>query len=87
MSEATKLAAKKMKGVVMWASERDENGIILDENKNEYYFDRSTISKKHKFPDFSHNDAVSFKHKRGSKLLIAYDVTIASKPAKRVKNL
>jgi len=29
-------------GTVLWWSDRDENGIIIDETGNEHYFDRST---------------------------------------------
>jgi len=29
-------------GTVLWWSDRDKNGIIVDETGNEYYFDRST---------------------------------------------
>jgi len=30
-------------GTVLWYSSRDKNGIIIDDRKNEYYFDISTI--------------------------------------------
>ena len=30
-----------MKGTVLWWSERDGNGIIVDSDRNEYYFDSS----------------------------------------------
>lgn len=29
-------------GTVLWWSDRDQNGIIIDETGNEHYFDRST---------------------------------------------
>lgn len=29
-------------GTVLWWSDRDENGIIVDDQGNEHYFDRST---------------------------------------------
>ncbi len=29
-------------GTVLWWSDRDENGIIIDDQGNEHYFDRST---------------------------------------------
>lgn len=29
-------------GTVLWWSDRDQNGIIIDEIGNEHYFDRST---------------------------------------------
>ena len=28
-------------GMVLWWSDRDKNGIIIDNDKNEYYFDSS----------------------------------------------
>jgi cold shock CspA family protein len=31
-------------GTVMWWSTKDNNGIILDDNKNEIYFDSSVIN-------------------------------------------
>jgi hypothetical protein len=33
-------------GTVLWFSDRDGNGIILDENKKEYYFDTSVWKNK-----------------------------------------
>lgn len=33
-------------GRVLWWSERDENGIIVDPNGNEFYFDRSVLNLK-----------------------------------------
>lgn len=33
-------------GRVLWWSERDENGIIVDPNGNEFYFDRSVLTLK-----------------------------------------
>jgi|SaaInlStandDraft_6_1057023.scaffolds.fasta_scaffold557786_1 hypothetical protein len=35
-------------GRVMWWSERDENGIVIDPKGNEFYFDRSVLSLKPK---------------------------------------
>lgn len=29
-------------GTVLWWSDRDQNGILVDEQGNEHYFDRST---------------------------------------------
>ena len=37
---------KKLSGRVLWWSERDENGIILDPSENEFYFDRSVLKLK-----------------------------------------
>ena len=34
----------KLIGRVLWWSDRDENGIIVDPIGNEYFFDRSVIS-------------------------------------------
>lgn len=31
-------------GRVLWWSDKDENGIIIDPNGNEFYFDRSVLS-------------------------------------------
>ena len=33
-------------GRVLWWSDRDENGIIVDPNGNEFYFDRSVLKLK-----------------------------------------
>lgn len=30
-------------GEIMWWSERDQNGIIVDRDGNEFYFDRSVL--------------------------------------------
>lgn len=52
-------------GRVLWWSEKDENGIIVDPNGNEFYFDRSVIHLKPKqtierksVVIFQYNDAV-----------------------------
>lgn len=48
-------------GLVMWWSDRDENGIILGIDKKEYYFDRSVLLKKAKRGDrvlFKINDKI-----------------------------
>lgn len=34
----------RIKGTVLWYSKRDENGIIVDKNRNEFYFDRSVLN-------------------------------------------
>ncbi len=34
----------KVLGKVLWWSHRDGNGIIIDSNGNEYYFDRSVLA-------------------------------------------
>jgi hypothetical protein len=33
----------RINGKVLWFSDRDENGIIVDSNGNEFYFDRSVL--------------------------------------------
>lgn len=35
-------------GKVLWWSEKDQNGIIVDPNGNEFYFDRSVLKLKSK---------------------------------------
>lgn len=36
--------AIKFEGKILWWSDRDENGIIIDGQGNEFYFDRSTVN-------------------------------------------
>ena len=52
-------------GRVLWWSERDENGIIVDPNGNEFYFDRSVLRlkprqkiKRHSVVTFSYNKSI-----------------------------
>ena len=49
---------KRIKGKVLWWSERDENGIIVDCNKYEYYFDSSVLVDKDS--KINHLDDVDF---------------------------
>lgn len=49
-----------MTGYILWVSERDKNGIIVDKNKNEYYFDISVS--KDIFESLKRRDNVLFEH-------------------------
>ncbi len=53
-------------GRVLWWSERDENGIIVDPIGNEFYFDRSVLSlkqgqviKSKSIVTFNYNDSIT----------------------------
>ena len=58
------------KGKVLWISQRDGNGIILDEHKNEIYFDSSTFKD---FDKIKRNDKVEFTLKCTQQLSVAYN--------------
>ena len=58
----------RMIGKVLWISQRDGNGIIIDDNGNEYYFDTSVCKE---FKDFKRNDIVSFNSDELSGCLVA----------------
>lgn len=52
-------------GRVLWWSEKDENGIIVDTIGNEFYFDRSVLKlkprqqiKRHSVVTFSYNKSI-----------------------------
>jgi len=52
-------------GRVLWWSDRDENGIIVDPNGNEFYFDRSVLKlktrqqiKRHSVVTFNYNQSI-----------------------------
>lgn len=52
-------------GRVLWWSEKDENGIIVDLNGNEFYFDRSVLNlklkqqiKRHSIVTFNYNQSI-----------------------------
>lgn len=45
------------KGKIMWVSQKDGNGVILDEHNNEVYFDRSTFTS---FNNCKRGDIVKF---------------------------
>jgi len=45
-------------GNVLWWSERDKNGVLVDSQGNEYYFDISVLIDKN--ASFEHNQSVSF---------------------------
>ncbi|MBT4791830.1 MAG: hypothetical protein HON90_09690 [Halobacteriovoraceae bacterium] len=53
-------------GRVLWWSERDENGIIVDTTGNEFYFDRSVLKlkprqviKRNSVVTFNYNSSIS----------------------------
>lgn len=48
------LNAPLLTGKILWFSERDKNGVIIDENKNEYYFDISVVENRQlpEHPDY-----------------------------------
>lgn len=74
----------KETGTILWASERDENGIILDADKNEIYFDISTLKNKEDFVKLTKRGnakpKVSFIKKRmkPDNILVAKEVEIVS---------
>lgn len=65
-------------GRVLWWSEKDENGIIVDLNGNEFYFDRSVLKLKSK-QVINRNSVVTFDYNESIKdCLCACNVTMAS---------
>lgn len=43
LAEVTMSIVKSL-GKILWWSNRDENGVLLDSKGNEYYFDRSVLN-------------------------------------------
>lgn len=72
-------------GRVLWWSERDGNGIIVDPHGNEFYFD-SSVLKKSNSSKISRNKLVFFELNKSIKdCLCAKNVSLA--PAKKQKSL
>lgn len=72
-------------GRVLWWSERDENGIIVDPLGNEFYFDRSVLKSSSK-SKIERNKLVYFDlNKRIKDCLCACNVSLA--PANKQKSL
>lgn len=72
-------------GRVLWWSDRDENGIIVDPLGNEFYFDRSVLKSSAK-NKIKRNKLVSFDLNRSVKdCLCACNVSLA--PASKQKSL
>jgi len=72
-------------GRVLWWSERDENGIIVDPLGNEFYFDRSVLKSSSK-NKISRNKLVYFElNNRIKDCLCACNVALA--PASKQKSL
>lgn len=71
----------KFIGRVLWWSEKDENGIILDANGNEFYFDRSVLKNIVK-----HNDIVEFNknYYKAEKLWTAKNVELCQDNMKKI---
>ena len=63
---------EKMQGTVLWWCEKNEHGIIVDEHKNEYYFDRSVLN--YNYPPPSRGNTVRFKKRRVGGVLCAFNV-------------
>lgn len=68
-------------GKVLWWSEKNENGVIVDPQGNEYYFDRSVIELK-KRQKLERNSWVTFKPARCDEVLSAKSVSL---PMARMK--
>ncbi len=69
-------------GRVLWWSEKDENGIIVDLNGNEFYFDRSVLKlkanqqiKRHQVVTFVYNESIK-------DCLCACNVVVTTKKSK-----
>lgn len=62
-------------GKILWYSDRDKNGIVVDENKNEFYFDISTIKDRND-QNFKRHAEVIFTLDRISSCLCAKNVTL-----------
>ncbi len=73
------LLGKNKKGKVLWYSERDGNGIIVDAKKNEYYFDKSVL----KETTIKSDTPVSFEGYLLSNVLCAKNVISQSKKNKK----
>ena len=71
----------KIVGKVLWWSERDENGIVVDLHGNEFYFDRSVLKLRHR-QDVEDGSIVTFEYNKSIKDCICafnVEVPIASK--------
>ena len=78
------LIGDNKKGKVLWYSDRDKNGIIVDKDKNEYYFDKSVL----KSPELEirKGQEVVFEGHELSGVLCARNVRVAkSKAPKKEK--
>ncbi|WPU65894.1 hypothetical protein [Peredibacter starrii] len=65
-------------GRVLWYSDKDENGIIVDPNGNEFYFDRSVLNLKSN-QVIKRNSVVTFNYNESIKdCLCACNVAMAS---------
>ncbi len=74
----------KLTGRVLWWSDRDQNGVIVDPSGNEFYFDRSVL--RHTKSKIIRNSIVLFEFNSNVKdCLCATRVEVAS--AKKRKSL
>jgi hypothetical protein len=65
-------------GRVLWWSERDENGIIVDPLGNEFYFDRSVLRFSHR-KTISRSTVLYFEYNKSVKdCLCAFNVRLPS---------
>lgn len=62
-------------GKILWWSERDKNGIIVDTVGNEFYFDSSVVLLR-KRQQLNNGSLVLFSPSRCDQVLVAKDVTI-----------
>lgn len=70
-------------GRVLWWSERDENGIIVDPKGNEFYFDRSVL-KLSKKQQIKRNSLVTFRYnKKINNCLCACNVSLPALKSKK----
>lgn len=51
----------KLTGKILWISQRDGNGVIVTEDKKEWYFD-SSVAKNFKMISRIENNIVTFEH-------------------------
>lgn len=65
-----------MIGKVLWWSNRDQNGVIIDSRGNEYYFDRSVITSK-SLAKIENGMFVTFEFDRCENLLTAKNLIVA----------
>lgn len=62
-------------GKILWWSEKNENGVIVDSQGNEYYFDRSVIELKRR-QKLERNSWVTFEPAKCDEILAARSVTL-----------
>lgn len=67
-----------MKGKVVWKSDKDKNGVILGDDKIEYYFDKSTMSV-NLFKRLKGKLRVSFRPKKIGSVKVANDIKVIVK--------